>query len=299
MENKERTRTHQDARELTAQLSKLYTLDTETQQEVIECIEAFLTSRSIDADLREHVATLTDQLVGALAASRNTDLLRQKLLKDNALILSQRDQLQAQQVIGHLHALWHSVLEQQENGDLTDWPDDMIAQAAAYTGSASTFVSSLQSRKWLDGKIIHDWMDYAGRYLLIKYRTSNPKRLLQIQKLHQSVSKPVSSPTKVRPKSDNLTRPNHPNQTNPKKESPVRATVNEVWLAELKKNAAYQHINWAVEFGKMDIWLAKPGNEKRKKTPSFILNWLNKIEAPLMPTETPQHHRPRPTGVVL
>lgn len=98
MENKERTRTHQDARELTAQLSKLYTLDTETQQEVIECIEAFLTSRSIDADLREHVATLTDQLVGALAASRNTDLLRQKLLKDNALILSQRDQLQAQSV---------------------------------------------------------------------------------------------------------------------------------------------------------------------------------------------------------
>ena len=96
MENNERTR--QDAQEMTAQLSKLCTLDTETQQEVIECIEAFITSRSIDADLRERVATLTDQLVGAIMASRNTDLLRQELLKDNALILSQRDQLQAQSV---------------------------------------------------------------------------------------------------------------------------------------------------------------------------------------------------------
>ena len=101
MENKERTRTHQDARELTAQLSKLCTLDTETQQEVIECIEAFLTSRSIDADLRNQtdVPELTDQFVmSMLATNRNTDLLRQELLKDNELILSQRDQLQAQSV---------------------------------------------------------------------------------------------------------------------------------------------------------------------------------------------------------
>lgn len=140
----------------------------------------------------------------------HTVLLRHRKVLQLATDLN----IPAVQVVGHLHALWHSVLEQQENGDLTDWPDDMIAQAAAYTGSASTFVSSLQSRKWLDGKIIHDWMDYAGRYLLMKYRTSNPKRLLQIQKLHQSVSRSVSSPTKVRPKSDNLTKPNHPNHPN-------------------------------------------------------------------------------------
>ena len=91
MENKERTRTHQDARELMAQL----------QQEAIECIEAFLTSRSIDADLRNQtdVPELTDQFVmSMLATNRNTDLLRQELLKDKELILSQRDQLQAQSV---------------------------------------------------------------------------------------------------------------------------------------------------------------------------------------------------------
>lgn len=115
-------------------------------------------------------------------------------------------------IIGHLHALWHTILEQQEDGDLTEWPDAMIAQAASYDGDASAFVSALQSRKWLDEKIVHDWMDYAGRYLIVKYRTSNPKRLLQIQKIHHSVRKSASSRSKVIPKTDNLTRPNQPNQ---------------------------------------------------------------------------------------
>ena len=141
----------------------------------------------------------------------HTVLLRHRKVLQLATDLT----LPAVHVVGHLHALWHTVLEQQENGDLTDWPDDMIAQAAAYPGPASAFVSALQARKWLDGKIIHDWMDYAGRYLLMKYRTSNPKRLLQIQKLHQSVSRSVSSRTKVRPKSDILRRDNKPNITNP------------------------------------------------------------------------------------
>lgn len=118
-------------------------------------------------------------------------------------------------VVGHLHALWHTILEQQEDGDLTEWPDAMIAQAASYDGDANMFVSVLQSRKWLDGKIVHDWMDYAGRYLVVKYRTSNPKRLLQIQKLHHAVRKTVYSRSKVGPKTDNLTRPNLPNQTGP------------------------------------------------------------------------------------
>ena len=114
-------------------------------------------------------------------------------------------------IIGHLHALWHTILEQQEDGNLSEWPDAMIAQAAAYSGDATAFVLALQSRKMLDGKIVHDWMDYAGRYLQVKYRTSNPLRLLKIQKLHKSVRKTDSSLSKVRLKTDNLTLPNQPN----------------------------------------------------------------------------------------
>ena len=87
-------------------------------------------------------------------------------------------------VLGHLHALWHAVLEQQEDGDLTEWPDAMIAQAAAYTGDASVLVTALQSRKWLDGKFIHDWIDYAGLFLTKKYSTSNSVLLKKIWRKH-------------------------------------------------------------------------------------------------------------------
>lgn len=114
-------------------------------------------------------------------------------------------------IVGHLHVLWHAILEQQEDGDLRDWPDEMIAQAAAYTGDARAFVLALQSRKWLDGKIVHDWIEYAGRYLQSKYRTANQSKLEKIFKKHQSVRKSVSSQTKDRLKSAHLTRPNHPN----------------------------------------------------------------------------------------
>lgn len=53
------------------------------------------------------------------------------------------------------------------------------------------------------------------------------------------------------------------------------------FLASLKSNPAYQHIDLDIELAKMDAWLLLPKNKKRKKTPSFILNWLNKIEAPI------------------
>lgn len=68
-----------------------------------------------------------------------------------------------------------------------------------------------------------------------------------------------------------------------KKSMPLRATllVDSEWISELGKNPAYQHINLAIEIGKMDAWLALPKNAKRIKTRSFVLNWLNKIEAPM------------------
>ena len=140
-------------------------------------------------------------------------LLRHRKVLQMASVLS----LPPVVIMGHLHALWHAVLEQQEDGDLSAWPDDVIACAAAYTGDSTAFVRALQGQKLLDGKVVHDWLDYAGRYLTNKYRTANPNKLKAIYKLHQSVSKSDSSQTKVCLKSDNqpnLTRPDQPNQPN-------------------------------------------------------------------------------------
>ena len=53
----------------------------------------------------------------------------------------------------------------------------------------------------------------------------------------------------------------------------------EDWLTTIKANPAYQHLSIDTELAKMDAWLStKPG---RKKTKSFVVNWLNKIEAPM------------------
>ena len=70
-------------------------------------------------------------------------------------------------------------------------------------------------------------------------------------------------------------------QKNKKKSMPLRADVEGKWLDELKKNPAYQHINFLVEFGKMDAWFSLPKNKHRHRTRAFVLNWINKIEAPV------------------
>ncbi len=53
------------------------------------------------------------------------------------------------------------------------------------------------------------------------------------------------------------------------------------WLAALKANPLYGHVNFEVEIGKMKVWQQKPANRKRQLNESFVINWINKIERPL------------------
>ena len=131
-------------------------------------------------------------------------------------------------MMGHLHALWHVALEQQEDGDLTEWSNEMIAYAASFEGDPDLFVTELQAKKWLDGKVVHDWLDYAGRYLTNKYRTSNQRKLKAIFKLHKSAYRAVPGQTKGSPKSDNQpNQPNQPNQENQDNLTPLSKLWNE------------------------------------------------------------------------
>jgi len=95
--------------------------------------------------------------------------------KLNELALSLR--IKPVYAMGHLHALWHDALEQQEDGDLSMWSDALIAKSSQYDGDAPRYVSLLQQTGWLDNRLIHSWLDYAGRYLESKYHTSNPEKL--------------------------------------------------------------------------------------------------------------------------
>jgi hypothetical protein len=88
--------------------------------------------------------------------------------------------------MGHLHALWHEAIEQQEDGDLSKWTDEFIASCAAYSGPAPQFVQLLQKHGWLDAnRVLHDWLDYAGEYLRGKYKQRNRDRLTAIWTKHK------------------------------------------------------------------------------------------------------------------
>jgi hypothetical protein len=58
------------------------------------------------------------------------------------------------------------------------------------------------------------------------------------------------------------------------------------FILSLKENPAYKEIDLEKELAKMDAWLSLPKNKGRKKTPKFVLNWLNKIDVSLPITQT-------------
>ncbi len=104
-------------------------------------------------------------------------------------------------LMGHLHSLWHTVLEQQEDGDLSKWSDHMIADAADFTGNATQFVELLRKHELLDGaRTVHDWLDYAGLYLTRKYASKFRDKLVVIWAKHGRL---YGDPPKKPPKEPN------------------------------------------------------------------------------------------------
>lgn len=110
----------------------------------------------------------------------HTVLSRHRKVKDTARAL----RIRPAYLIGHLHLLWHAALEQAEDGDLTRWSDEFIAEAADFPGDAPQFVRLLRDHGWLDGRLLHDWTDYAGKYLIGKYAKDHRDRLVEIWAKH-------------------------------------------------------------------------------------------------------------------
>lgn len=106
----------------------------------------------------------------------HTVLSRHRKVKETARAL----RIRPAYLIGHLHLLWHAALEQAEDGDLTCWSDEFIAESADFPGDAPQFVRLLQDHGWLDGRLVHDWPDYAGKFLMGKYAGSHRERLVEI-----------------------------------------------------------------------------------------------------------------------
>ena len=66
---------------------------------------------------------------------------------------------------GMLVALWTWAAQNAYHGDLTECSDRVIAQACRWKKDAGKLVQALQDCGWMDGKILHDWDEYAELYI--------------------------------------------------------------------------------------------------------------------------------------
>jgi len=80
--------------------------------------------------------------------------------------------------IGHLHCLWWWALEYAQDGDLSEYDAEDIAEAAMWEGEAAPFTDGLVKAGFIDSTddtdavMIHDWMEYAGRLVTSRRRKS-------------------------------------------------------------------------------------------------------------------------------
>jgi len=107
-------------------------------------------------------------------------------------------------VMGYLHNFWHNVLELREDGDITAWTPKEVAYYSGYEGDSEKFYEALKDG-WIDNKngriLVHDWINYAGRYLQARYRSANPERLEAIRNKYSQTAQSAN-------------QPNQPNQPN-------------------------------------------------------------------------------------
>lgn len=106
-------------------------------------------------------------------------------------------------MLGHLHLLWYWCMDYAQDGDLTDFEADEIADACMWEGEPDDLINALVNcgpgkRKGFlekddDALLVHDWMDYAGKFMeqvqQQKERSKRKRELYGDEQLTHSVRK--------------------------------------------------------------------------------------------------------------
>lgn len=81
------------------------------------------------------------------------------------------------EAIGALHMLWWWALEFAQEGDLTAYSDEDIADGIDWPGDAQELVTALHLSGFLDReRRLHDWHDYAGKLIARRRADAERKR---------------------------------------------------------------------------------------------------------------------------
>lgn len=150
--------------------------------------------------------------------------------------------------VGHLHYLWWWALDYAQDGDLSRYEPEDIADAALWDDDAKTFVEALIKSGFLDQVddklIIHDWDDYAGR--LIDKRKANAERARKWREKKSNERITNAYETHNECAKNDATVPNQtvPNRTKPNSTKPE--DINLITCASLDADARINDISIAV-----------------------------------------------------
>jgi hypothetical protein len=158
-------------------------------------------------------------------------------------------------VVGCLVCLWTWAFEYAEDGDLSKYEAEDIAEAARWPGDAAEFVAALHATGWLDkGPLIHDWEAYTSAYFkdLWRHRKSP-------QNGHYSEEVPRNLPRTS----------SHENKKESKKEKDLPVVKSEVLesqelevltgeVVELERDDPFEDLFWPA-------WPNKHGSKKTAK----------------------------------
>ncbi len=93
---------------------------------------------------------------------------------------------------GKLLRFWRKVAEQCEDGDISSWSQQDIAFFFNYSGDEKILFRAL-SNGWIDirddQKLIHNYWEHNQAYLKIKYRSRNPDKLKEIERIYSDQSR--------------------------------------------------------------------------------------------------------------
>jgi hypothetical protein len=93
-------------------------------------------------------------------------------------------------MVGHLQFLWWWCLDYADDGDLSNYDDIEIAEAALWTGDATVFMDALTMVGFIDsdgedGRGIHDWAEYSG--MLVQRRRANAEKQRNWRERHSNI----------------------------------------------------------------------------------------------------------------